>query len=174
MPEKVNISERILGSSAALQNEIEWENYIDKGCFTYYCDLIPNRAGERINIENIKKDSLTRIEGLVYVFVIEGKILKIGQSTTTFRGRVKSYNAGTENIRKGKGTSSVTNYFILQSILNINKTVKVYLIVPGHLDWELFGETGTVSFPPVKIWERKLLERFEKQHGKTPIGNSQK
>ncbi len=174
MSQKVNISERILGSSAALQGEIQWQNYIDKSCFTYYCDLIPDPAGEKITIENIQDHSLTEIEGVVYVLVIDGKILTIGRSTKTFEDRVGSYNAGTKSIRKGKGTSSVTNYYILQSLLNINLTVEVYLMAPEHREWEAFGKKGTVSFPPVNILKTELLKRFKKQHGKSPIGNSQK
>ncbi len=170
---RVNISERVLRSVNALNNEIRWQDYLDKKRFTYYCDLLPDHKYERIVIDNIQDDNLTGVEGFVYVFVINGRILKIGQSITSFKGRVSSYNCGKQKARD-KGTCSVTNYFILQSLLKINKTVKVYLMVPDHRDWKLFGETGTVSFPPVKIWERKLLERFQKKHGKSPIGNSQK
>ncbi len=170
---KINISERVLRSVDALNNEIRWQDYLDKERFTYYCDLMPDRDGERITIGEVHEDSLTGIEGFVYVFVINGRILKIGQSITLFKKRVTSYNCGKQKARD-KGTCSVTNYFILQSILKINVPVKVYLMVPTHLDWEVLGETGTVSFPPVKIWERKLLERFTAAHCKSPIGNSQK
>ncbi len=170
---KINISERVLRTTEALNNEIRWQDYLDRELFTYYCDLLPDHKYERIVIDNIQDHSLTEIEGFVYAFVIDDKILKIGQSITMFTGRVSSYNCGKQKARD-KGTCSVTNYFILQSILKINVPVKVYLMIPSHRTWELFGETGTVSFPPVKIWERKLLERFRETHCKSPIGNSQK
>ncbi len=170
----VNISERIIGSSADLQGEIQWQNYVDKNYFTYYCDLMPNRQDEKIIIDVIGDKILHTTEGIVYVLVIDGKILTFGHSIRTFKARLGSYNAGKKKQRKGKATNSVTNYYILQSILNIGLPVQVYLMTPEHSEWKALGETGTEPFPSVKMLKKTILAKFEKQYGKSPIGNTQK
>lgn len=171
MAKKIN-NKIPLTSLKALKDEIKWQDYIDKDLFAYYCDLCLNHEGERLTID-IKNDDLTAKEGVVYVLVINDRILKIGQSIQTFKGRLVSYNSGTKKLRK-KGTNSITNYFILQSILHISLPVRVYLMAPKHREWKELDKEGTEASPSVKVWERILLERFGEQYGKTPIGNSQK
>ncbi|MCQ2980983.1 GIY-YIG nuclease family protein, partial [Helicobacter pylori] len=111
-------------------------------------------------------------ERLVYVFVIQGKIFKIGHSITPIMKRVQSYNCGKVEYRKN-GTCSTTNYFVLQSLLKINKIVQVYAFFPEQPTYTLFGKTYQDSFSTSKRVENVILENFIKIHNKKPIGCTQ-
>lgn len=87
--------------------------------------------------------------------------------------RIQSYNCGKTEYRIA-GTNSTTNYFILQSLLKINKIVKVYAYFPDKKEYKIFGEFGCDSFPPAKKVERKILSDFIKKHKLKPIANTQK
>ncbi len=93
-----------------------------KSILIYYASL------EKLEINAIDEKNMKN-EGLVYVFVIQGKIFKIGHSITPITKRVQSYNCGKVEYRKN-GTCSTTNYFVLQSLLKINKIVQVYAFFP--------------------------------------------
>ncbi len=171
---KTNKNENPLRSLKALKDEIKWEDYSHKDLFIHYCDLIPHHENEKLTIENIKDDKLTKAAGVIYAFVIDGKIFKIGQSIGTFKSRLGSYNTGKQSYRS-RGTNSGANFFILQSIFGMKtEKVEVYLIAPNHRKWEALGETGTEAFPSAKIWERIILAKFKEKYEKLPIGNTQK
>ena len=53
---------------------------------------------------------------LVYLIVIDGKVVKIGGSETGLGNRWGSYNNGRPDIRKNAGNGSVTNYYVTQAI----------------------------------------------------------
>ena len=151
-----------------LQNEFFYKDFEYKNYFEHLCNLIPNRGEEKIEIGNSNFSK----EGLVYVFVIEEKILKIGQTITNIKGRIQSYNCGKTEYRIA-GTNSTTNYFILQSILKINKKVKVYAFFPDMPKFSIFGKEYQSSYPPAKVAENKILEDFIKKHKKKPVGCTQ-
>lgn len=155
-----------------LNKEIDYNNFKYKQHFTHICNLVPDREKERLDIEVIDEKKVSDF-GLVYVFVIENKIFKIGHSITPIGKRVQSYNCGKTEYRIS-GTNSTTNYFVLQSILNINKKVKVYAYFPPKLGYEIFGEKGTDSFPPAKRVENKIIIDFIEEHGRKPIGCTQR
>ncbi len=152
-----------------LQNEIDYKKFSYRKHFTHLCDLQPDKSKEKIDITEIQNETDFKKEGLVYAFVIEGKILKIGHTITSIKKRIQSYNCGKTEYRIA-GTNSTTNYFILQSILNINKIVNVYAFFPQQPVYEIFGEKFSDSFPPSKRAEKIILTSLEKN----PIGCSQK
>jgi hypothetical protein len=65
-----------------LQNEISYQDFEYKSYFSYLCNLIPNQSLEKLEIEIIDKDKIKQ-DGLVYIFVIDGKIFKIGHTITS-------------------------------------------------------------------------------------------
>ncbi|GAA8125690.1 hypothetical protein HpKG106_10510 [Helicobacter pylori] len=71
------------------------------------------------------------------------------------------------------GTCSTTNYFVLQSLLKINKIVQVYAFFPEQPTYTLFGKTYQDSFSTSKRAENVILENFIKNHNKKPIGCTQ-
>ena len=164
----MNKNDNPLASLSDLINEIDYANFAYKKHFRHLCNIKADLNRERMGVEAISFDKID-ISGLVYVFVIGGKIFKIGHTITGIEGRVQSYNCGKKKNR-GKGTCSTTNYFVLQSVLNIQEDVQVYAYFPNVCSYEIFGEPGTESFPSPKAVEKKIIKDFTQQHGKKPIG----
>ncbi len=166
-----NKSDMIIESMDKLQNEINYSIYDYKDYFTYLCSINPNKEKEKLEIVNVN-DKCKDTAGLIYIFVVEDKIFKIGQTTDTFVNRIQSYNCGTKKARSS-GTCSVTNYFVLQSFLALGKQVDVYAYYPPKATYELFEETITSSEAPSKYAERLIVGDFEKKYYKKPIGCTQ-
>ena len=155
-----------------LDKEISYSDFEYKKYFSHICDLIPDKENERLSIEIIDAKKFAE-EGLVYVFVIGNKIFKIGHTITDMKRRVQSYNCGKTEYRIS-GTNSTTNYFVLQSLLNINRRVQVYGFFPNKPHYELFGKPYSDSFPPSKRAENIIIYEFIDKHKKKPIGSTQR
>lgn len=162
---------RIIRNVSELENEINYEEFEYKKYFVHICDLIPNDEKERLEILPVDK-SLIEQEGVVYVFVIKGKIFKIGQSMDSMKDRIQSYNCGKVEYRT-RGTCSTTNYFILQSLLKINEQVEVYAFFPDKPTYTLFGVRYCDSWPVSKRAENIIITKFVGKHNKKPIGCTQ-
>ena len=166
-----NRNELLIKNVGALRDEINFSDFIYRKHFVRICDLQPDNKHERMVIVN-ENDRYIDARGLVYVFVINGKIFKIGQTINTIASRVSSYNCGRKLFR-ARGTCSTTNYFVLQSFLAMNVTVSVYAYLAKKQKYTIFGEHGEDIFPSTKIIERKIIKDFVETHGKKPIGNTQ-
>ena len=160
-----------LKNIAELAQECDYADFEYKEHFSLICRLLPNADKERLEIE-ILDEARCKEKGFVYVFVIEGKIFKIGQSISNIKERVQSYNCGKTEYRIN-GTNSTTNYFVLQSLLRIGKAVEVYAFFPQKPRYEIFGQVFTDSYPPSKKAENIIITDFIKNHGKKPIGCTQ-
>lgn len=169
---RVNKNENPLRQAKQLAGEISWVNYSQAHIFTHLCTLSPNRNQERLDLKAIHAAADMKRRGVVYVMVIHGRILKIGQSIGTFESRLGSYNTGKVAYRS-RGTNSGANFFILQSILNINKEVEVYAFFPPQQKWQMLGATGKEAFPSAKVAEKIVIRHFRENYGKLPIGNAQ-
>lgn len=169
---KKNRNIRLIKSSDELCHEINYSEYQYREHFKHICNLVPDKENERLTID-YKMDDKKDIEGLVYIFVINDKILKIGQTIGKIKDRVQSYNCGKSEHRIS-GTASTTNYFVLQSLLNIKKKVKVYAYFVNRRGYEIFGEKGKDCFPSTKVVERKFLKDFISLYKKKPIANTQR
>ncbi len=161
----------LLKSINDLNNEFDYTDFKYKEYFFHLCNLIPNNNQEKLDIEIINEDFINK-EGLVYIFVIENKIFKIGNTITSIIKRVQSYNCGKVEYRIS-GTNSTTNYFVLQSLLKINKKIEVFAFFPDKPEYELFGKKYKDSFPPSKRAEKIILNDFIKLYKRKPIGCSQ-
>ncbi|MDR2708539.1 MAG: GIY-YIG nuclease family protein [Elusimicrobiota bacterium] len=162
----------LLKSVKDLKDEICYEAFEYKKHFVHLCNLIPNKELERLEIQELEKQNIKR-EGLVYIFVIKGYIFKIGHTIGSIKARVQSYNCGKTEYRIS-GTNSTTNYFVLQSLLNIGEIVNVYAFFPPQPKYELFGLKYQDSFPVSKRAENIILNDFIKNHNKKPIGCTQR
>ena len=169
---KKNRNILIIKKPDELVGEIDYSRFLYKDYFEFLCSIIPNKEQERLDVG---ESGTKRIDtkGLVYIFVIEGKIFKIGQSINSIKDRIQSYNCGKRDYRI-VGTNSTTNYFVLQSLLEINRPVQVYAYFIDKKRYEIFGEVGEDTFPSTKIVERKILKDFLEKYGKKPIANTQK
>jgi hypothetical protein len=108
----------------------------------------------------------------VYVFVINNKIFKIGHTITSIIKRIQSYNCGKTEYRIA-GTNSTTNYFVLQSLLNINEIVNVYVYFTEKPKYKVFGKVYQDGKQPAKTAENIIITNFIKNHNKKPIGCTQ-
>jgi hypothetical protein len=134
--------------------------------FQKIAELEPDLDKETINLTNIINNDYLTKKGLVYIFVIDGYIVKIGSTTTSIKERIKSYNCGKENYRKN-GTCSTTNYFILQSFLKIGKKIEIFAYYPETFEINIFGDLKKdIPFPP-KEYEKVLLS-YLKEEGELP------
>ena len=162
----------LLKSVDELSGEINYQNFMRKDDFIHIADIVPNAEFEKLDIRFVD-EKYENIEGLIYVFVIEDKIFKIGQTIGTLGSRVSSYNCGKTEYRIA-GTNSTTNYFVLQSLIKIGKTVKVYGHFASKQEYKIWDEEGEDCFPSVKVIEKKLIRDFSAKYHKKPIGNTQK
>ncbi len=167
MAKEKNRNIQIIKDRKELDKELNYNDFQYKEYFIHLCNLIPNKDQEKLEIEVISADEFDKT-GCVYVFVIQGKIFKIGHTITNIKKRIQSYNCGKIEYRIS-GTNSTTNYFVLQSFLALNEKVQVYAFFPEQPIYELFGKSYKNSFPPSKQAEKIILEAFIKK----PIGCTQ-
>lgn len=172
MNKKPNKNDRPLTKMADLRDEVSYGDFEFKSHFVRLCRVQPEVANERLVLASTNRDKIDR-RGMVYALCIGGKIFKIGCTITDFASRVQSYNCGKKAFR-ASGTCSTTNYFILQSILNLGRPVAVYAYFPKLMRYDIFGKRGEEPFPSPKAVEKEVLRRFVERHGRVPIGCTQK
>ena len=143
---------------------IESFEFIDS--FEKIVVLKANVEKEKLEVEELIGEKYKTKKGLVYLFAIDGKVLKIGCTTTTMKDRIQSYNCGKKTYREN-GTCSTTNYFILQSFLNVGKKVEVYGFYAPEIEVSVFGTLTKTSIQP-KIYEKTILSSLKK-NDKFPI-----
>ena len=152
-----------------IEGQMPFDTFEYKGKFSFLCDIVPDVANEKLVIKNATEQ--INKKGVLYLFVIDGKLLKVGSSTVSFKDRLASYNCGKKAYREN-GTCSTTNYLVLQSFLSINKVVQVYAFFPEEIKIDVWGEIEDVSLP-AKRFEKRVLTEL-KNHGCLPIMCTQK
>ncbi len=177
---KSTISTKHLTSFTELSKELNWNtfsintpdgNKLTKNNFTLIAIGYPNKEFEKWDMEILNNDYSTK-EDLIYVLVIENKILKIGKSITTMKKRIQSYHCGKNAYRlKNNSTNSSTNWFILQSVLAIGKPVYIYALYVPNTKGTFMGWVYQNRIS--KEIENKIISSFSTQYGFKPIGNRQ-
>jgi len=165
-----NRTDRIIEKDE-INSQPNFDDFKYKYMFSFLCDVIPDRKNERLLIKNEDARKVAR-PGVLYVFVVDNKLIKVGSSTTSFRERVQSYNCGKEKYRRKHGTCSTTNYLALQTFLRWNQPVKVYAFFPKEIEIYVLGEKQKIA-TPAKNFEKKILTEL-KEEGKLPILCTQK
>lgn len=176
MSRKKNRNDILLEDISQLDNEVVWDEYEYNNRFSYLCKVIPEKEHERLVTADEVTENMQR--ACVYMLIVNGRIFKIGKAEGTmnvggFSGRVSSYNCGKQKARD-KGTCSTTNYWVLQSLINLNVEVTVYAYFPEDATTEIFGETITQPFPTPKAVEGVVIKHFQGKYYKKPIGNTQR
>lgn len=172
----------IIRSFKELENEININDFqLLKDKFTKLCQLIPNPKKEILKIDytgldkkEIKK--IKRKKRLVYIMVIEDKIFSVGCTNRSLRKRISSYDNGKKRYRERTEKHYKNSYYILQSLLNINKPIDIYGYYYFHDEnntfMEIFGEeVDIINYSPSKTIKKWLLDKIEEQFNKRPIGN---
>ena len=163
MNDTPNKNDEPLKNLSELDANKSYDQMPHKDKFFHLCNIVPDQKNKKleVNTVNADNDKYIKLLGLVYVLVINKKILTIGSSTNSILDRVGSYNAGEKKNRKS-GTASTTNYYILQSIINIGEVVNVYAHFPPMKKYELFGEEGEDVFPSAQVVKNRILTDFKK------------
>lgn len=125
--------------------------------------LIPDTENEKL-VWCPDKNFNDNYTGLFYAFVVNGHFYKAGKTDTTLLDRIRSYNCGKKEYR-GNGTCSVTNYFVLQSLLNFNIPVDVYCFLAPKATLNIFGENVMISESPAKYIEGIFLAQANADFG---------
>ena len=171
MGKSKSISVNYLKNKDQLKDEVDYKKFKYKKYFKLVCKLIPDVENEVLIVKAVD-DELINKEGIVYVFVIDGKIFKVGESINSIKDRVQSYNCGKLEYRL-KGTCSTTNFYVLQSILAIGEEVKVYGYFPVQPEYTIFGNKYKSSKSASKVAENLIIKDFIKEYDKKPIGCTQ-
>ena len=112
----------------------------------------------------------------IYLFVINGRIVKIGGTRDGLKGRIGSYMCGHHVPQRGKsGDCSKTNGFIYNTFdfyLSIGCTIEMYgyeipkveLVLP-----DVFGRTIRDGAQVFHIYESVALNSFHQKYGFNPI-----
>ncbi len=174
MGNKRGIANNCLNDITDLDREMEYKDFKRHKDFKLVCKLKPDMESESLKIYDNVEDLADR-KGIVYVLVINGRIFKVGQSINSIRERIQSYNCGKKKYRKESGTNSTTNYFVLQSLLNIGYDVEVYGYFPVQPKFKIFGKEYQDSKSVSKVAENIIIKELMKDNnGNKPIGNKQK
>lgn len=171
MAKSKGISVNYLKSIDQLKDEVDYENFKYKSYFKLVCKLIPDRKNETLLLKPIDEE-LSNKPGIVYVFVINGKIFKVGESINSIKDRVQSYNCGKLEYRL-KGTCSTTNFYVLQSLLSIGVEIDVYGYFPIQPEYTIFGKKYTSSKSASKVAENLIIKDFMDENKRKPIGCTQ-
>lgn len=141
-----------------IKNWPDFKDYTYNKYMIYAGKLIPDIENEKLVWEpdtTFPND----YNGLFYAFVVNGKFYKGGKTDNTIADRIKSYNCGKMEYRKKNGTCSVTNYFILQTLLNFNVPVDVYCYLVPKAKIEIFGNVVEINTSPSKYIEGIFLNQ---------------
>ena len=157
----------LLKTTDDLKDEVSYNEFEYKDKFIHLCNLIPNKDKEKLDIEFVDENSIKN-NGMVYIFVIDEKIFKIGHTITTITKRVQSYNCGKTEYRIA-GTNSTTNYFVLQSLLNIGEIVEDYAFFTEKPEYKVSGKAYKDGAQPAKKAENIIITDFIKNHSKNQL-----
>ena len=165
MTDKPNKNDVPLKNLSELEANKSYNELPHKDKFLYLFNIVivldKKKKKLKVNPVNTNNSKDLMRKGLVYILVINNKILTIGSSTNSIVDRVQSYNAGKKKHRKS-GTASTTNYYILQSIINIGEIVNVYAHFPLKKKYVLFGKEGKDIFPSAQVIKNRILADFKK------------
>ena len=125
------------------------------------------------NVVKGLEDKYNSYRELIYLIVIDGKIVKIGGTYVGMKGRHGSYNCGTRKARN-KGTCSVTNYNVTEAqyaAICDGKKVEWYVFdVPlAEATINVWGEEMTYNAKTFYKYESSLCEKYSQLTGHFPI-----
>lgn len=166
--EAINNMAGIFSDISVIKEWPLWENFNMKNWFTHIGKMYPNREKEEI-LWVTDTDQSDIEEGLVYFFVIDGHIYKCGKTDSLMRERIQSYNCGKQSNRSS-GTCSVTNFKVLQTLLNFNCEVDVYAYIAPYIEVNCYGKTFMTKNSPAKAIEKETNQLLIEQFGELPPG----
>jgi hypothetical protein len=152
----------ILVANVILDNEINKKNIKKRKTLFKFVPQITN------------KEFNEKIEWL-YLFVINGRIVKIGGTRTGLNGRISSYLCGHHVKERNKsGDCSKTNGFIYNTFefyLELGCEIKMYgyKIPKKELTIKIFDIETTIIAQTYHAYESKYIEDFQKEYKYYPF-----
>lgn len=113
----------------------------------------------------------------IYLFVVNGMIVKIGGTRTGLKERTVSYLCGHHVKERGKsGKCSITNALIYNTFihyLKLDYEIKMYgyELPKTETTIEIFGEERKITAQTYHAYETFFLEDYKKIYNKYPILN---
>lgn len=167
---KSNKMEDPLKNLSQLSEQLPWNEYEHAAKFEYLCEIVASEEKEKIFYQKEVKSHMKR--SCTYILVLDGKVFKIGSALRGMHGRIGSYNTGKVKYR-ARGTNSASNYWCLQSFINLQQTVYVYAFFPETKTCKIFGEKVDEHFPSSKTIEGVVIRQFVNKYKMKPIGCTQ-
>lgn len=125
----------------------------------------------------IPKQEYNRKTEWLYIFVVNGRIVKIGGTRTGLQGRVASYLCGHHIRERGKsGDCSKTNGFIYNTFefyLKLGCKIEMYgyELPKTEITIEIFGKKTKIITQTYHAYETTFLEDYKKMYSDYPILN---
>jgi hypothetical protein len=123
----------------------------------------------------IPNDEFVKKTEWLYMFTINGKIVKIGGTRTGLKGRVASYLCGHHIKERGKsGDCSKTNGFIYNTFefyLNMGYDIQMYgyELPKTEITIEIFGKETKITAQTFHAYESTFLEDYKKMYNEYPV-----
>lgn len=173
-----------------MEETVAFEEYDDRHLFVEFCNIVIDndiatkgkKEGTKSRQTVIKCEPVVPLDEFnkknvedIYLFVMNGRVLKIGGTRVGWKDRFGSYLCG-HHIpeRGGSRDCSKTNGFIyntLEFYLQLGCSVKVYVyrLPKAVIVREICGETVEISAQTYHAYEAVLMSRFTKKYGFLPI-----
>jgi len=126
-------------------------------------------------IPTISTDAFNKKNEWLYLFVINGMIVKIGGTRTGLKGRVASYLCGHHIEERGKsGDCSKTNGFIYNTFdfyLRLGCKIQMYgyELPTTEITIKIFGKETKIMAQTYHAYETRFLEDYKKNIRITPF-----
>ena len=153
-----------LGKLESMVCPIRWEDYVDKVSFTPLCTLVPGASQKRLDLHAVQDEVGMARRGLVFAWVVAGRVFGFGHSKHAFKQRLAAYNAELK-----ASASGAINASTLQTLLTLGQPIQVHAYFPKQERWQFLGHSGHEPFPPPRIAKRVLLSRYRAAHGTMPL-----
>lgn len=111
----------------------------------------------------------------LYIFLMNGRIVKIGGTRVGLKGRVASYMCGHHVPERGKsGDCSKTNGFIYNTFdfylqLGCQIEMYAYLLPRTEIQIQIFDKSTTVIAQTYHAYESTFLDDYKKQYNEYPV-----
>lgn len=166
------------------EKSVKYDEYNRKEYFEPIMDIVLDedvKNGKKLRntlikfIPTISSEKLNCKTEWLYLFVIDGRIVKIGGTRTGIKGRVASYLCGHHVEERGKsGDCSKTNGFIYNTFefyLKMGCKIEMYgyELPKKTFEIDIFGEKIEIVSQTFHAYESKFLEDFKKKYDMYPI-----
>jgi len=172
-----------------INKTISFEEYNRKEYFTPIADIILDseivttgkKEGQKKRITiiqfvpKISNYEFSKKNEWLYLFVINGRIVKIGGTRTGIKNRIASYLCGHHTAERGKsGDCSKTNAFIYNTFeFYINSGCKIemygYELPKMEFTIEIFGKEKKITAQTFHAYESTFLDDYKKNYKEYPI-----